>query len=311
MLTQKELLSRIDQIVALSSVSKIQRLMHQPAKYIKAIWFKDVIYPFNQQDKQVKTDLFFDAKINILLPSATDIYLLGGKSHDSETRLAKYLVQQLNSSTHFFDIGAHYGYFTMLANEIIEGKSTIFSFEPTVKTYELLALNTKSNQNIKTFNNAVSDKNEYLKFYEFGNKYSEYNSLDIAQYEDSAWFKSTQKTIHEIQAIPLDEIIETNKIIPDYIKIDVEGAEFQVMKGAQKLLTNHAPTLIMEYVAPDRKNEAHQKAVALLRDWGYKTFIILHAGTIEPIEDIDTYLMQKGLESDNIVIKKSIKSASL
>lgn len=75
--------------------------------------------------------------MNIALPASTDIYLTGGKSHDSEIRLAKFLIKNLNQGDNFVDIGAHYGYFTLLGAHLV-GKGGRVFFEPGKSTYSLL-----------------------------------------------------------------------------------------------------------------------------------------------------------------------------
>lgn len=84
----------------------------------------------------------------------------------------------------------------------------------------------------------------------------------------------------------------------------MEGAEYKVMKGAINFLTNQSPTVIMEYIEPNRLNEAHQSATRLLRDLGYRSYIILANGELKSMEDIDAYLISNKLESENIVFRK-------
>lgn len=105
----------------LTNTSKIGRFLHHPLKYIYAIILKNFIYPINNKEQTKSCSLFTKQKIHILLPAATDIYLTGGKTHSSEIRLAKFLIQNLDKNDHFWDIGAHYGYFSLIASKIIRG----------------------------------------------------------------------------------------------------------------------------------------------------------------------------------------------
>ncbi len=62
----------------------------------------------------------------------------------------------------------------------------------------------------------------------------------MVQYKDlpnATWVNRTQ--------ISIDDFCEQQSIIPNIIKIDVEGAEIGVLKGAQKTITNHSPTIII------------------------------------------------------------------
>lgn len=61
----------------------------------------------------------------------------------------------------------------------------------------------------------------------------------------------------------------------------------------------------MEYLEPKRHNEEHQKAFRLLKESGYNSFLISKTGALTSVKDIDSYLIQNRLESDNIVFKKT------
>ncbi|MNE67161.1 hypothetical protein D3C80_1627540 [compost metagenome] len=60
----------------------------------------------------------------------------------------------------------------------------------------------------------------------------------------------------------------------------------------------------MEFLASDRQNETHKEAASLLAAHGYIANIILPDGAMQEVKDIDAYLEQVQLESDNIVFRK-------
>ena len=239
----------------------------------------------------------------IALPASTDIYLTGGKSHVSETRLAKFLIQNLEENDHFLDIGAHYGYFTLLAAELVGTNGQIKAFEPSTKTFALLSKNTQGKPQIEALQSAVSETEGEISFYEFPNLYSEYNTKEIAQFENEAWFQQSPPKKVTIAATTIDKICN-NGFLPKIIKIDVEGAELEVIKGGEDILKQHSPTLVMEYLTSERQNAAHRKASELLQSWGYSSYRIDEKGNLEKVVDIDGYLKKEDLESDNIVLKK-------
>ncbi len=64
----------------------------------------------------------------------------------------------------------------------------------------------------------------------------------------------------------LDEMLSEGKISPpDYIKVDVEGAEYLALSGAVKLLAEYHPILFLD----THNREAHQATIRLLKDFGY------------------------------------------
>lgn len=300
----KEILLRKLNTVEVLASSRWRRLLHDPLKYVYAIFFTKIIYPKTKRETRKRAPLFYSETMKVDLPAATDIYLTGGKSHASEIRLARFLILNLFPGSRFLDIGAHYGYFSLLASELVGAAGRVLAFEPADKSFALLQENSTPKSNITIFKKAVSDTAGKLTFFEFPTLYSEYNSLDAAQFSNEEWFSAFKPVAVEVQATTVDAITGEASFIPDLIKIDVEGAEYKAMLGGVRFFQSHAPVLVMEYLNPARQNEEHKKAVSLLRELGYLSYAIRHSGEIDCIDDIDEYLTVHRLDSDNIVFKK-------
>lgn len=296
--------NKIDQVAHIANLSKLGRLLRFPGRYIDAITFWKIIYPRQKKERLTTARLFFDRDMRIALPAATDIYLTGGKSHPSEIKLARYLVNTLGHGDSFLDIGAHYGYFSMLAATLAGNKGHVYAYEPASAAYALLEQNAKEQfaENIRCFKEAVSDEEGELTFYEFPNLYSEYNSMDTAQFGKEQWFKNNPPAKVTVPARTIDIIAQD--IAPKVIKIDVEGAEDKVIAGGKGYLTSHSPCIVMEYLGAARGNDAHKKAEKMLLGWGYKAHAINKDGTLTYIPDTEQYMSVHKIESDNIVFKK-------
>lgn len=304
---KENLINNLFTLEKLANGSKVKRLLNNPFKYVYAILLKNGIYPITHKEVQVSCRMFTGQAITILLPASTDIYLTGGKTHASEIRLARFLIHNLNSGSTFWDIGAHYGYFSLLAHKLVGKEGQVISVEAAPATFEILQKNSAEKQHMTVINNAVSDQSGTITFYELPNLYSEYNSVDVSQFEQEEWFSKIKAKKIVLDAISLDDLATQNSNhIPDIIKIDVEGAESAVIKGAVNLLNDPAKntTLVMEYLEPKRNNESHQQAVQQLKQWGYKTYIIEQDGNLSLCEDIEQHLAEQQLESDNIVFKR-------
>jgi FkbM family methyltransferase len=61
-------------------------------------------------------------------------------------------------------------------------------------------------------------------------------------------------------------------LAPDFIKIDVEGAELSVLQGAERTIKQHHPGILTEYTSLNTKQFGYEREeiIKLLRDWGYK-----------------------------------------
>lgn len=304
-MTQQELLSGIERVKKIASASRLERMLRNPLNYCYAIFSREYFFKIRKQSREVRASTFFGESMSILLPSGTDIYLTGGKSHPSEIRLAKFLIQALRPGATFADAGAHYGYFSLLAACLVGKDGHVIAFEASPSTYRILEKNTAGKKNITAVNKALSDEKTELSFFEFPNLYSEYNTVDISQFQDQAWIAKYPPAEIRVHAETLDNILKTLERIPAIIKIDVEGAEFKVLSGARKTLVSHSPMVVMEFLSDQRGNAAHIKAEELLNELGYLAHAIDDRGAIIPVGNAAKYLREQGVESENIVFART------
>ena len=130
----------------------------------------------------------------------------------------------------FIDIGAHYGFYTLLVG--IEHENTrIIAFEPVPENYKILKKNLELNRlrNVEAYNLAISNKNEIKQF-------------NITEASDSCGFyqhrlTQTVKEI-EVQTVALDNFLKDVPKVTTVIKIDTEGHEISVLEGMGNILTN-------------------------------------------------------------------------
>lgn len=295
---------KLIQVEKLAKLSKLRRLLHHPLKYVFAVGYRTIVYPWIKKGVLAKATTFFDTEMHLMLPAATDIYLTGGKADPSEIRLAKFMIQHLKEAACFFDVGAHFGYYTLLAAKLVGESGLVCSFEPSARNFEMLQQNSAGKRNIHLYNVAASNTTEDLLFYEFPALYSEFNTTGIEQFEEEAWLSKYQPEIKKVASIVLDQLIEEKGYKPSMIKIDVEGGEYNVIKGLLNYFAANNCVVIMEYLSEARKNEPHQKAVTLLQQSGFTAFAITDEGSVKKLDDVNAYVASLQSESENIVFKK-------
>jgi FkbM family methyltransferase len=300
-----ELMQQLQQVKRLATSGKAMRAWHHPLRYLNAMAFLKMVYPRTHKGVFKKAKTFFGQTMELLLPAATDIYLTGGKTHDSEIRLAAYMIRTIQPGQVYIDVGAHFGYYTLLAAKLAGANGKVYAFEAANNTFGVLHKNVAGQQHIKGIHNAVSDVDETISFYEFPVLYSEYNSMNVGQFENEVWISKYQPTKTEVKAVRLDDFISKEQVIPTFIKIDVEGAEDKVISGGLQMLKTHAPIVVMEFLSQERLNGPHHKATAMLKELGYDTYIINKEGYPEPVGEIGSYFAGNGIESDNIVFIKN------
>ena len=106
------------------------------------------------------------------LPECGSIY----KNGYFEANLVNLFVNLLEDGDIFFDVGAHVGYYSMLASSLIGERGRVVSFEPTPRTFGLLIENARSKKNIAIHNLAVLDEEREVKFYDYGPVFAALNS---------------------------------------------------------------------------------------------------------------------------------------
>ena len=140
------------------------------------------------------------------------------------------------------DIGANIGYYSIIAASIIK-KGKIYAFEPEPHNYDLLTRNIKINgyNNIIPVQKVVSNFNGKVKMY-IDNKNTGSHSLSQENV-------ANLKNYLEVNSIKLDDYLEgINQRKVDIIKMDVQGAESQVIDGLTKTLHhNTSIKIIMEF----------------------------------------------------------------
>ncbi len=335
---------QLDEVERLASGGRWSRFWRKPLNYLTAIGHRKVVYPRHREPYSATVDLFFGESLHLLLPASTDIYLTGGKSHDSEIRLARLLINTLQPGDVFVDIGAHYGYFASLAAALLGPSGKVLAIEAAPATFAVLARNAATRPTIQVEHLALGSQSGELTFYEFPHAYGEYNSFDVEQYKSQAWFVRQQPRAIQVPANTLDALLAAHVGIapPRLIKIDVEGGEAQVLRGATNTIfakidllksasnsasesqdespkstatrsitdsakharTVEAPLIVMEYLNASRGNQAHREAEAILRAAHYLPNAISAKGDLLPIQDVADYFATLGIDSDNIAFHR-------
>ena len=178
--------------------------------------------------------------------------------------------KHLSAGATFVDIGAHIGYYTLKAAVVVGPQGRIIAVEPNPDTLPKLRDNIRASRAtmVTVAPVACSDAEATLEFFSAPRSNTGESSLS----RTNASQEGTVKASYHVRARPLDDIIaESGVSRVDAIKIDVEGAEFLVLKGAQKTLDRYHPMVLVEVIEPQLQAMGASSAgiVALLRAHGY------------------------------------------
>ena len=197
--------------------------------------------------------------LNILNDDSSAVKYFWKNSHDIESLDLWYRITKNEGC--FIDVGAHTGLYSLTAIKA-NSKNNVISIEPYFMNLSRLITNLRLNniyKNVTTIMGAISDFDGKSKFnitteksyMSKGGKISDHG-LDIDVYQlDSLYSKNTNKEIKGI-------------------KIDTEGEDFKVLKGAQKIIEKYKPEIIIEV------REENKILIAnFLNKYSYRFFDVL------------------------------------
>lgn len=150
----------------------------------------------------------------------------------SEREQTSAFVAKLKQGEVFFDIGANVGYYTILGSRIVGSRGRVFAFEPVTRNLAYLhqhaVLNKASNVTIVP---AACSDTVSLRIFSAGPNFATGHISDKIGMETGAIDSE-----YPVPTVTVDRIAELMGVSPNVIKIDAEGAELSVLKGAQATL---------------------------------------------------------------------------
>ena len=160
----------------------------------------------------------------------------------------------IREGTVVYDIGAHAGFHTLLASSLVGPKGKVFSFEPSARNIEYLRRHLKINRcdNVAVLEAAVAE-GEGSAFLEEGQEYA----VGLVG-------RLCAQGSLKVKTVSLDSLVLSGKIPPpQYMKIDVEGAELRVLRGARKTLDTYSPVIFLSTHGFDVHNQCRDFLIAL------------------------------------------------
>ena len=169
------------------------------------------------------------------------------------------------------DVGAHIGRYTIIASKRVGTNGKVISIEAHPGNYEMLNRNIELNglTNVTTLNYAVYSKETKIKLFLPGEKSNRtiYNTLISTRATDEEKFV-------EVNADTLDDLLQNNEISHadiNWIKIDVEGAELEVLKGADSIMSNSKNiTLLIEVHDIEDGKNVYRPIMDLMEKYNFK-----------------------------------------
>jgi FkbM family methyltransferase len=182
-----------------------------------------------------------------------------------EPEATRAFVELVKSGTVVVDVGAQFGYYTLMAAKRVGRGGKVLTFEPKTWVRHILSANVHINfyDNVEIFPYALFSRSERLNLIE-------HQSRILTNGDE------LRERTEEVQAVVFDEIIgsiDSMRDRPiDLIKIDVEGAEFDALKGMTRSILRWKPVLLIEIHPPKLTYFGYtcSDLLQLIESWNYE-----------------------------------------
>lgn len=220
-----------------NSKNLLTRIFKKFSYFHKQLYIRYLIKTNNI--RKFKTQIITGDKMEIVLPDniSQSLYLIGF----FEGEETKAFLTLMKPGETFIDIGAHIGYYSVLAKAIGGIESKVISIEPTPSTFNILKENMENRHNTTLMNIGLFATEGTMEFNDFGIQHMCLNSFKEARLDH----KISGEKIN-IPVKSLDSIVNELKIIPSLIKIDAESAELEIIKGGLETLSSYGPKIFIE-----------------------------------------------------------------
>jgi FkbM family methyltransferase len=205
-----------------------------------------------------------------------------------EINLIRFISDLVKPGETILDVGAWIGPLTFLFSHLVGKTGRVYALEPMPKSFSLLEDYTINNNmgNIHLYNIAVSNVVKYVTLY----SPSQISDMATTLRPHSLVNPKIEETEYKLQrkckCTTIDNFCSSQEVHPDGIKIDVEGAEGDVLEGAIKTIEKYHPWCLLEFHGHLISKSARQRTWSLIADRAKK---ILY---IEGDEKDLTYKMQ-------------------
>jgi len=156
-----------------------------------------------------------------------------------EPETIKWIEENFKKGEVFYDIGANVGAYSFVAHAVMGNESIIYAFEPNFLSFSALGQNiflNKYSENIIPFQIAFSDKTQTIPLH-----YSGLSQGDTSNIIENFEKNKHSKTIfsQKVLTYKLDDFLKQFGInLPNHIKIDTDGSELKILRGASNVLAH-------------------------------------------------------------------------
>ena len=228
---------------------------------------------------RTRATTFWGERMEVVLPEPVSLEVFRFGFFDRA--LTSILLSYLRPGWVFFDVGAHFGYFSLLASALVGQEGRVLSFEPSPGTFRILEQNLRSHPNVAAYPVALYERRGQASFSDFGARFSAYNSMFAPRLEER--IRRRVRSVERIvETWSLDGFAAAHNVAPDFVKIDAESAEYAIVQGMKHTVEQYRPLISVEVGDFDLPSAPPSRAVVdLLVEHGYQVLECI-GGDVRP-----------------------------
>jgi len=179
-----------------------------------------------------------------------------------EPEVVQSIQKHVAARTTVLDIGAHSGFYSLLLSRLVGDEGRVFAFEPLPANFRILEENLSLNQihNVVVRREAVSDRSGMISF--------EFPSKEVSLVAGPVLDGDNLGTLN-VPSISIDDFVREAEHSIQFIKMDIEGAETAVLRGAVQTLSTFHPAMFVE-LHHDPSQQGPHPALSILEKLGYE-----------------------------------------
>jgi FkbM family methyltransferase len=237
-------------LLAITVRETVKHLTYRPeVKVTEVNKSKMILYP---KTGDINTDLYLYRKRE---PICTEYLINAGIIRKKDTVL---------------DIGANIGYYALIEAQMVGKGGTVYAIEPVAGNYKLLQKNVELNRfaNVSTYQLAFGDRNEHAEIFVS-------NKSNLCAMSKEA-VGGQVLSVQDVQMMTVDQFL-VGKKPPSLIRMDVEGFEYEIIKGMKQTLLGKTRILLELHAQPAYlKPEKLDELLQILEDNHYRVKFIVY-----------------------------------
>ena len=157
-------------------------------------------------------------------------------------------------NSNVIEVGGHIGFISLFFEKLNATSGTTYVFEPGSNNLPYIEKNLSNNSRIKLIKKAVGDKQGIVEFYEddlTGQNNSVVENFQGLKNNQEFSFVESKTTKVQVPITTLDHEFQDKKV--DFIKIDIEGGEWAAIRGAEQIISQQTPAIMIEVQANEKE----------------------------------------------------------